>query len=219
MAKKLPIKNLDDVTRESSQRILLEEYRLLENRFDQNRNQGITRMNFFITSTSVLLGSVLVFGSRDTVSLQYLRLILLVALIVLSAIGLDVYIWLIQRDISADRYERGLARIRYYFLRLDPGIEDYFINNTFDIPTRNLVRKSSGVRGAAQIVESFLLGLVAMLLSTFLSVTIEVSISIGASSAVLIFSLLEASARIRLNKALKIAEDNIKFKSNEKRDT
>jgi hypothetical protein len=217
MPRKPPTKKPDNAASETpSHRVLLEEYRLLQSRFDQNRNQGIARMNFFITSTSVVLGGVLVFGSRDTVSLFHLRLILLGALMVLSAIGLDVYIWLIQRDISADRYERGLARIRHYFLKLDPSIEDYFITNTLDVPTSNLLRKTSGMRGAAQIVESFLLGLAAMLLSTFLPITLEGSTIMGVVSAILIFFLLEAIARIRLDAALKIAKSNIKFKANEK---
>jgi hypothetical protein len=196
----------------SSQRILLEEFRLLQDRFGRNRDEGIARMNFFITAASVVLGGVLVFGSGNNITFDYFRLILFVALIVLSAIGLDIYAWLITRDISADRFERGLARIRHYFLALDPEIEKFFINSVFDMPTGRLIKKTSGMRAAAQIVESVLLSLSFTILSTFLSFSSETSILVGVTSTIMIYTILEAYARKRLDSALKNAEKDIKFK-------
>ena len=195
----------------SSQRILLEEFRFLESRYTTNRESGIARMNFFVTAASVGLGGVLVFGSNNNVPFTYFRFILLAALIILAAVGLDVYSTLVARVIAADRYVRGLARIRHYFIELDPGIKDYFLSRITDAPTNYLNPKSSGMRRTAQIVESFLLGLSLTLLSTFLPLAPEANILIGSASSILIFIILEANARRRISMALKTAQQTINF--------
>jgi hypothetical protein len=197
----------------SSQRILLEEYRLIENRYLRIRNEAVIRMNFFITSASVALGGVLVFASGNNMPFIYFRLVLLVALIVLSAIGLDIFFFLIGRDIESDRYERGLARIRQYFVKLDPAIRDYFMNDIVDIPTRYIVRKLSGIRTALQIIECFLLGLGLTIAYTFLSIDTETLLLVGGIAAILIFIILELVARSMLAAAVKGAEKEIRFGS------
>lgn len=212
MVKKTEVK-ASMISETSSQRILLEEFRLLQDRFRRNREEGINRMNFFITAASVVLSGVLVFGSSNNISFNSFRLILFVALIVLSAIGLDIYLWLITRDISADRLERGLARIRHYFLTLDPEIEKYFITSVVDIPTGRLIKKMSGMRTAAQIVESFLLSFSSAILFTFFSYTPETSILVGVIAIFFCYTILEVFARKRLNSALRDAEKDIRFKT------
>lgn len=196
----------------SSQRILLEEYRLLEDRYLRTRNEGVTRMNFFITSVSVALGGILVFASGNNIPFIYFRPVLLVVLITLSAIGLDIFFFLIVRDIATDRYERGLARIRHYFVTLDPEIGNYFMNNIVDVPTPYIVRKLSGMRTAAQIVVSFLLSLTLTMSYTILSIDVEILIWAGSTSAILFFIILEGVARRMLNIVIKKAEKDIRFR-------
>jgi hypothetical protein len=194
-----------------SQRILLEEYHLLEERYLRIRDEAIIRMNFFITAASVALGGALVFASGKDIPFTYFRLVLLVVLFALSAIGLDIFTFLISRDIASDRYERGLARIRQYFVTLDPSIEDYFINNIVDIPTLFIVKKLSGIRMAAQIIVCVLIGLTVAISYTFLSIATETLIWVGGTTAILVFIILEVVARTMLTAAVKEVEKDIKF--------
>ena len=66
-----------------------------------------------------------------------------------------------------DRYERGLARIRHYFIMLDPTIKDYFVTRSIEVPTSNISKNNSGMRRAAQIIEGFLIGLAVTTILTF----------------------------------------------------
>ena len=169
MAKKTENKDLVDFSHEtSSQRILLEEFRLLQERYSNARSEGVTRLSFFITSTSVALGGVLVFVSGNlTLPVIYTKLIVLATLLFLSSIGLEIYNTLVFRDITTDRYERGLARIRHYFIKLDPQIKEYFVGKVIDIPTNFLIMKNSRMRRSAQLIIGFLLGLASTILPVY----------------------------------------------------
>ncbi len=217
MAKKTETTNKDTLLPEtSSQRILLEEFQFLQNQYLHNRDQGITRMNFFITATSVAIGGVLVFGSNNSnLPLQYFKLILLFTLVLLCIIGLDLYNYLINRDISADRSERGLARIRKYFINLDPKIKGYFITRYSDAPTKYLTYRGSGIRRTSQVIESFLLGLITTILLTFTLLIPEVVISGGFIAALLAYLILEINAHRRLGAALRKVKQNISENYNE----
>ena len=213
MVKKTENKGLDRFSLEtSSQRILLEEYRLLQERYSNARSEGVTRLNFFITSASIALGGVLVFVSgKMALPLVYIKLIVLVTLILLSIIGLEIHNTLVFRDITTDRYERGLARIRHYFIKLDPQIKEYFVGKVTDIPTNFLIMKNSRMRRSAQIIIGFLLGLALTIIASFLPLPPEVDISIGIISVGIIYLILEISARRRLGNALQIAQKEVRF--------
>ena len=203
MVRKIKPKDADGFAPETpSQRILLEEFRYLQEHYLNNRDQGIVRMNFFITAASVAIGGVLVFGSNSAVPVQYFKLILSTTLLLLMIIGLDLYSYLILRDISADRDERGLARIRKYFINLDPQIQGSFVTRYSDNPTRYLTYTGSGIRRITQVINSFLLGLMATILITFTSLIPETAILIGILTALIFFVILESNARRRLRKAL-----------------
>jgi hypothetical protein len=213
MAKKLVAKDLNDLISEtSSQRILLEEYRLLQERYSAARSEGVTRLNFFITSASVALGGVLVFISGNTLlPVAYIKLIVLVTLILLSIIGLEIHNTLVFRDITTDRYERGLARIRHYFIKLDPQIKEYFVGKVTDIPTNFLIMKNSRMRRSAQVIIGFLLGLSFTIVTSFFLLFPQWIIATGAISVGLIYLILEISARRRLGSALEAARKEIRF--------
>ena len=207
MAKKVETQVLKKFTSStSSQSILLEEYRALHSDYIQQRSEGVTRMNFFITAMSVLLGGVLVFTSSNNVTMtSYFRLIWLVALIILITLGIGVYSFLIQRHINTDRDMRGMARIRKYFVKLDPGLENFFLNGTHDIPSRYLIARGSGMRRSTEIIIGFLIGIAAAILSSYLSR--EIDIMIGVSFAILTATFLEFFARRKLGKVLRDAQE------------
>src|SRR6266487_4361848 len=124
MARKIETQVREDFTPNmSSQSILLEEYRALHNDYIQQRSEGVTRMNYFIIAMSVLLGGIFVFASRnDVTTISYFRLVLLAALIILATVGIDVYSFLIQRNIDIDQDIRGKALAKKHFIKLDPGL-------------------------------------------------------------------------------------------------
>jgi hypothetical protein len=195
----------------SSQRILLEEYRLLQSRFLDLQNEGLTRMNFFITAASVSIGSFLVFGSNNLSEL-YFKIILLIIVALLSMIDIYICRFFISREIAVDRYERGLARIRNYFVRIDADLKDYFVTKIFDVPTGNIKGNNSGMRQSAQLIGAFLLGLEGSILMTFTSLFVEIDILTGFVIAILAFSILEWNAQRRFKKVVEAVETEMKFK-------
>jgi hypothetical protein len=213
MAKNTENKDSDAFLHEtSSQHILLEEYRMLQGRFTNLRDEGMTRMNFFITSVSVAIGGVLIFGSgNNNLSVEYFKFILLGTIALLTVVGCGIFDFLVSRDIAADRCERGLARIRYYFVRLDPVIENYFVTAVANNPTRYLTRKYSNTRRTAQTVVAFLLGLAFLIISTFIDIRPELDILIGFVMAIIVFIALEAYARKKIIKAFRIVEKETQF--------
>jgi hypothetical protein len=210
MAKKIETKDIVPIT--SSQSIMLEEFRGLHSDYIHQRTEGVTRVNFFITAMSVVLGGVLVFASSNNATIiSYFRLILLAALMILVTIGLDVYNFLIQRDMATDRHIRGMARVRNYFVKLDPNLEDYFVNKIYDTPSGYLIAKSSGMRRSTEIVVGFLAGIFLTVLSSYFTFVLEINLAVGIGATVLTAVLLEMNARRRLEKARKNAEKETKF--------
>jgi hypothetical protein len=195
----------------SSERILLEEYQFLYTQYLNRRTETLTRMNFFITAASVSLGGVLVFGSGNAnVSFLIFKSVLLAALIILFTIGIEIHTYMIHRDIASDRDLRGLARIRRYFLELDPQLENYFVNHVTDAPTGYLVKNTSGMRRVMQIIEGFLIGLAIMLLSTFLTDSPFVYLVVGIGVTIFTYLILETISRRGFRIALQNANREAK---------
>ena len=199
-----------------SQLILLEEYRALHTDYLNLRTEGVNRVNFFITAMSVFLGGALVIASSNSkMPLLYFELIVLAAAIILGTIGLEIYNFLIYREIASDRHIRGLARIRNYFVKLDPQIRDYFVHKTHDAPSTTLKHGHSGLRRTLQIIEGFFIGLIFTVSSTFFSFSQVMNVAFGVAVAVLAILFLEMNARRRLRQAFSSAEAEIRFSNND----
>jgi len=199
----------------SSQSILLEEYRALHDEYIHQSDEGVTRMNFFITAMSVVLGSVLVLTtSTNPLMISYLRLMLLTALVIMITIGIDVFGFLTQRDIVRDHDLRGMARIRNYFVSLDPDVAKYFLNKIFDNPSRHLVANNSGMRRSTEIIVGFLVGVAVTVLSSYFNIVLGISIVVGLGATIFTALFLELNALGRLKNASRNAEKEIKFDEN-----
>ncbi len=201
--------------RVSSQQIMLEEYRGLHSDYIHQRSEGVTRVNFYITAMSVILGGALVFASSDNPLVStYIKPILLVAAILLITIGIDVYNYLVQRDLATDRAIRGMARVRHYFIKLDPGLKDHFINNIYDTPSGYLIAKSSGMRRTTEVILGFLVGATIAIAISYFFLRLEINILIGAVVGIMTTLFFEIKARRRLDRALEKAEKDIRFDKN-----
>jgi hypothetical protein len=151
-------KTNDNVT--SSERFLIEEYQMLRERFHNTRTEGISRINLFFTVTSAVLGGILLLDSKNSsFPSGFFQLVLLVILLILAVIGYDIYLFMIARDRVSDRVERGMARIRRYFVERDKELEKFLVYTTYDNPTTYLTRSNMGLRRTVQIIESLIIAL------------------------------------------------------------
>jgi hypothetical protein len=215
MAKKTESKDFNEFLHEtSSQRILLEEYRLLQDRYLSVYNEGVTRLNYFITAASVSIGAILVFGTGNSGMPDiYFRIILVVVLTVLAVINSDICRFLIIRNIYLDFYQRGLARIRHYFVKLDSQIKDYFVTPIIDLPTTYITDTRSGIRRIAQILEGLIVGLDISILLTFVNVSPNNIIAVGCITTILVIVLIEIIAQKQLRNAIQKATSDAKFET------
>jgi len=124
------------------------------------RQEGIVRMNFFITITSSFL-AVLVFlsqsqGTTDT----FFQVAAIVALCLLLIVGLDTFKFTIGRDVSTDLNIRATGRIRRFFSQQNPEIQMYLTWRCHDEPTPWITNNTSDVRRIVQYILSSICALI-----------------------------------------------------------
>jgi len=192
---------------------MLEEYKMLQERFHSLRNEGLNRLNFFITLTSAIAGGVLIFADSSNFSPQFVKILIATAFIMLSIIGWDICGTLVARDRVTDRVERGMARIRQYFVQKDPSISDFLIFPYHDEPTRYITKLSgAGVRRSAQAIESFIVSIIVAVLASLGDLQ-SVSVGFLAGGAFIAnFLILERKARKSYMEAQMIAKNDTKFR-------
>ena len=196
----------------SSERLLIEEYQMLRERFHNLRSEAISRMNFFFTVTSAVLGGILLFNSQDNnFSSGFFQLVLLVLLLILAAIGYDIYLFMIARDRASDRVERGMARIRRYFVERDKELEKYLVYTTYDGPTAYLTRSNRGLRRTVQIIESFVIALGICVIANMLLLPFAYTLFIGIATFIITFMVLIMNARRLLKQELASSAKYMKF--------
>ena len=89
------------------------------------RTEGITRLNFFVTLTTGVLGGIVFIIQLSSISPLARQLMAALGISLLVLLGWDVYRYLIFRDTSSDFNMRALGRIRRFFvdeIRLPPII-------------------------------------------------------------------------------------------------
>ncbi len=186
---------------------LLEEYKQLDNERVRLRDEGIARLNFFLTLTSAVLGGIVLFGqSTPSFKIEY---ILLIALIFLSIIGWYTFSFTVDRDINTDRLLRAAGRIRRYFTNNSPNIKSHIMWQDHDEPSKYVTSNNSVVRKIMQATLSLLLGLTVGLLINLISRNIVILLSAGVVSFVIFWLNFEFYARRHFKKAVKDAEAQI----------
>jgi hypothetical protein len=205
----MPVNNKSPEDSASSE-FMLEEYKMLRERFHSLRNEGVSRLSFFIALTSAVIGGVLVLGNN--IPLASFRLMLLAALILLASVGADVVQFMVTRDSVTDRVERGMNRVRRYYIQHDPSLKDFVIFPYHDEPTSYITKQGVlGIRRTALTVQSFTVGLAVGVVADWLNVRFEVSVALGLIAFAANFLILEQNAKRKFAKALVQAESNVKF--------
>lgn len=142
-----------------SEAFLLKELDLMESEVKRLRAEGPARLQFLLSITSALLGSLLVLAGLKTLEPDLIRRAAIVTSFLLFAFSLVTYQYLIGRDISCDRNARATARIRRYFLDRSPKLERHISWQTSDAPTQWLRIDNSGVRRMTVLISSGVGGL------------------------------------------------------------
>ncbi|MFM8321740.1 MAG: hypothetical protein ACKOC5_12575 [Chloroflexota bacterium] len=202
---------------EPSVAFLLAEYQLLRERFISLQQERVQRLNFFIALTLACLGVVLYLGGTTRMRPDIFLLLVQVALLLLAAVGADLVMFLVMRERVIDRVERGMARIRHYFVERDPGLARYVILATSDESTlhvRNL--KVMGLQRAAQVVQGITVALAATLLAYLLNTPLYLSMGVGAVAFVVDYLALESYTRETLKQAAAQAQREANFPPAEK---
>jgi hypothetical protein len=203
-------KTNDNVT--SSERFLIEEYQMLRERFHNTRTEGISRINLFFTVTSAVLGGILLLDSKNSsFPSGFFQLVLLVILLILAVIGYDIYLFMIARDRVSDRVERGMARIRRYFVERDKELEKFLVYTTYDNPTTYLTRSNMGLRRTVQIIESLIIALATCVIANMFALSYTYIVVIGVAIFILTFIVLVFNARRLIKQELKSSAKYMRF--------
>jgi len=196
----------------NSVNFMLEEYRMLQGRYESLWSEGVTRLNFFVTLTSALLAGMALIGSGGQQNPTFFKLILLAILLLLSAIGLDLYQFILMRARVVDKAERGMRRIRRYFIEQDHSLKDYVTFAYHDEPTDYLFEKhGSNVRRTTQLILACIAGIACGLIADLLALPLEVALSVGVIAFVIDFALMEYRARRYLAYWAQRAKAEIRF--------
>ena len=197
---------------------LLAEYSELNVEMNRLRDEGMKRLNFFITMTTSVLGGLAVLSGWKTISGFQLQLIAMIAFLFLLIVGWGTFRFSIYRDIDIDFQIRSIARIRRYFLTLDPNTQAFLAEGkSDDEPTRYITGENvSSFRTTTHtIISFFFAAIIGLTINIFLD-NIIVSIAIGLIGFPLSFFIIDNYIKSMFKKALGNASKSIQFPKSQK---
>lgn len=180
---------------------LLKELEMMESEIKRLRGEGQTRLQFLVTITSAVLGSLVALSGVDGIAEAQLRGASIVATFMLYIFALATYEYTIGRDISTDRNARATSRIRRYFLECSPGIIDYLSWQTEDGPTQWVTKDRSRIRTLIMVIAAGLGGLCAGLIAFEISDVTAVGYKMGIPIGFLTIVILKCWAVRKLRRA------------------
>jgi hypothetical protein len=192
---------------------LIAEYNQVFLELRRIRAEGITRLNFFVTLSTGVLGGVVFFIQLSSLSLLARQLLAALAVSLLLLLGWDVYRYLIFRDTSSDFNMRALGRIRRFFIDRQPSAARYFIWNADDEPSLYVKRKDQS--SIITTMSYFLGGLCGIDVGILLSIGVsQVWVIFGAGVIVALLSIasLQIYARRRIREAYREASESVMFR-------
>lgn len=201
----------ENPNRDDSVEFLLAEFNQITEETRRLREEGLNRLNFFITLTSSVLAGLVLFSQVNVMSAFNLQLVSIGALIFLILMGWSAFRFTISRDISTDLNIRATGRIRRFFIDRDPLIGSYVTWQQHDEPTRWVTKNTSNLRTTIQSILSLLFALLAGLAANLILGQIFWSIGLGVIGFGAALLLLPFYARKRFETAAKAAESMVRF--------
>jgi hypothetical protein len=203
-----------EFAREKLPDFMIAEYSEVFQEHRRLRDEGIKRLNFFVTLSTAVLGGLVLLSEISSFMQSAFRWIVLLSIFLLLILGWDVYRYLVSREISSDFNMRTMGRIRRFFIGDDPRIADYFLWNTHDEPSIYVKKRS--LSSLITTISFFLSALLAfgvgVLLSFYLS-RLEPVFGVGILVFVAGTLLLRTSAQKRIKSAGEQALASMKFPS------
>lgn len=190
---------------------LIAEYNEISQETRRLRQEGITRLNFFITITSSILAVLAFLSQNKAIDSIVFQAVAIGVLLLLFFVGLDTFRFTIRRDIHTDLNIRAVARIRRFFAIQNPNIQEHLTWQDHDEPTPWVTNNNSNVRLTAQYILSFICALTTGLILNLTRVNVIVSIIIGVILLIASFIILESYATKQFKYASLEAKKSIKF--------
>lgn len=199
----------------NSVEFLIAEYNQISEETRRLRNEGLNRLNFFITVTSSILGGLVLLTQINATSSFILQWISLAALIFLTLIGWNTFRFTISRDINTDLNLRAMGRIRRFFIDHDPPLDAYLTWPATDEPTGWVTRNTSNLRGTTQSILALLLALSAGLIAYLIGGNLFWAGPVGLIGFIISLTSLILYARKRFAVAAKLAQATVRFPKTE----
>lgn len=192
---------------------LLAEYNDLNAELNRLRDEGMKRLNFFITMTTSVLGGLAILSGWRTIAAFQFHLIAIAALLFLLIVGWGTFRFSIYRDIDIDFQIRSIARIRRYFINLDPNMHKFLSEGkNDDEPTRYITGENvSAFRTTTHTIISFFFSaIIGLVVNMFLD-NVLTSIVIGLIGFPLSFFIIDNYIKSMFKKALENAKKSMQF--------
>jgi hypothetical protein len=189
---------------------LMMEYQELIQEYGHVRDEGIKRLNFYLTITSSILGG-LVLLSQISLTPMAFQIATIGASFFLLLIGLPIFRYTIYRDKNSDTLLREISRIRQYFVSQNPSIERYVSRPINDEPTGVVLRNTSNVRVTIQSIIALLIGAIVGLLINFATDNPLISGATGSVIFIVVYYALNTYAKAQYKKAKDAAAKSVRF--------
>ena len=190
---------------------LLAEYQEIYQEFRRLRQEGVTRLNFFITLTSVITGGLIILYQLSTTGRGAFEYLAIGSLLFLLIVGWDTVNFSISRDIDTDLNVRATARIRRFFADQYPNIEEYLTWQVHDEPTPWLTKNISNVRRTSQAIFAMLCASIAGLTVELFIQRLEVSLIVSAFVFLVAILVLQQYARWLYRRARNSGHTTVRF--------
>jgi hypothetical protein len=193
---------------------LVTEHSEIFQEFRRLRNEGLTRLNFYVTISTGVLGGLAFSFQLALFPVLVLQLMAVLSITMLVFLGWDAFRYLIARDIGTDFNMRAMARIRRFFIKVAPEVEDYLLWNTSDEPSHYLDKREGSLSTIAATMMYFVSMLVGFDFAIGLSILLDslaIILLVGITISVLVYFALRLYALDRLQKARELAEENVRF--------
>lgn len=200
---------------ESISNFLVTEHSEIFQEFRRLRDEGIRRLTFYVTISTAVLGGIVFSFQIAELPVLVLKIISLFSILMLVLLGWDTFRYLIVRDISSDFNMRSMARIRRFFVDLEPKVKNYLVWSTHDDPSHYL-DKGDGK------YFSTIMTTMAYFISMLVGFGLSFSVSLLVDSLVPLFSIgfvgflisnygLRKFAMKMISEAREQAESDVKF--------
>lgn len=198
-------------TEQGTVEFLIAEYNEISEETRRLRQEGIARLNFFITITSSTLAVLAFLGQSRTMTGVFFQVAAIGVLVLLFFIGWDTFRFTIRRDEYTDFNRRAIARIRRFFATQDPKIQPYLTWQYHDEPTHWVTKNTSNVRLTAQYILSFICALIAGLIFNLIGVSPTRATIIGIVVLIASFITAQSYAAKRFRLAQLEAKETMRF--------